>query len=339
MNTIAENPAATRPLRIVLPGGSGQIGQVLARHFQELGHHVTVLTRAPYTANWQTVHWDGETAGSWTETLDGADVCINLAGRSVNCRYHAANRRAIYDSRINTTRLLGHVISTLANPPRVWLNASTATIYRHTMDRPRLDWPMSESNGELGGNELIGGRRRAPDTWNFSIGVAKDWETAFFQSQTPRTRKVAMRSAITMSPSPGNAFAVLSQLVRMGLGGTQGNGRQFVSWIHESDFARAVEFLIAHEDMDGPINIAAPNPLPNREFMETLRDAWERPNGLPAPSLFIEIGAFFLRTESELVLKSRRVVPGRLLDAGFEFEFPEWPEAAEDLVRLSKNRD
>jgi uncharacterized protein (TIGR01777 family) len=198
---------------------------------------------------------------------------------------------------------------------------------------------MSESNGELGGNELIGGRRRAPDTWNFSIGVAKDWETAFFQSQTPRTRKVAMRSAITMSPSPGNAFAVLSQLVRMGLGGTQGNGRQFVSWIHESDFARAVEFLIAHEDMDGPINIAAPNPLPNREFMETLRDAWERPNGLPAPSLFIEIGAFFLRTESELVLKSRRVVPGRLLDAGFEFEFPEWPEAAEDLVRLSKNRD
>jgi NAD dependent epimerase/dehydratase family enzyme len=339
MNFIAGNPAATRPLRIVLPGGSGQVGHVLARHFQERGHLVTVITRAPYTANWQTVHWDGESVGSWTEALDGADICINLAGRSVNCRYHAANRRAIYDSRINTTRLLGHVISTLAHPPRVWLNASTATIYRHTMDRPRLDWPMNESNGELGGNELIGGRRRAPDTWNFSIGVAKDWETAFFQSQTPGTRKVAMRSAIAMSPSPGNAFAVLSQLVRMGLGGSQGNGRQFVSWIHESDFARAVEFLIDREDLDGPINIAAPNPLPNREFMAALRDAWERPNGLPAPTPLIEIGAFLLRTESELVLKSRRVVPGRLLDAGFQFEFPDWPEAAEDLVQQWKNRD
>ena len=339
MNFIAGNPAATRPLRIVLPGGSGQVGHVLARHFQERGHLVTVITRAPYTANWQTVHWDGESVGSWTEALDGADICINLAGRSVNCRYHAANRRAIYDSRINTTRLLGHVISTLAHPPRVWLNASTATIYRHTMDRPRLDWPMNESNGELGGNELIGGRRRAPDTWNFSIGVAKDWETAFFQSQTPGTRKVAMRSAIAMSPSPGNAFAVLSQLVRMGLGGSQGNGRQFVSWIHESDFARAVEFLIDHEDLDGPINIAAPNPLPNREFMAALRDAWERPNGLPAPTPLIEIGAFLLRTESELVLKSRRVVPGRLLDAGFQFEFPDWPEAAKDLVQQWKNRD
>jgi len=339
MNFIAGNPAATRPLRIVLPGGSGQVGHVLARHFQERGHLVTVITRAPYTANWQTVHWDGESVGSWTEALDGADICINLAGRSVNCRYHAANRRAIYDSRINTTRLLGHVISTLAHPPRVWLNASTATIYRHTMDRPRLDWPMNESNGELGGNELIGGRRRAPDTWNFSIGVAKDWETAFFQSQTPGTRKVAMRSAIAMSPSPGNAFAVLSQLVRMGLGGSQGNGRQFVSWIHESDFARAVEFLIDREDLDGPINIAAPNPLPNREFMAALRDAWERPNGLPAPTPLIEIGAFLLRTESELVLKSRRVVPGRLLDAGFQFEFPDWPEAAKDLVQQWKNRD
>jgi uncharacterized protein len=329
MNTIAWNRTATRPLRIVLPGGSGQLGQVLARYFQERGHHVTVLTRAPYTAEWQTVHWDGEHSGSWTETLEGADVCINLAGRSVNCRYHATNRRAIYDSRIGTTRLLGQVFSTLADPPRVWLNASTATIYRHALDRE-----MDEATGELGGNELIGRTRRAPDTWNFSIGVAKDWETAFFQAYTPRTRKVAMRCAIILSPIPGNAFALLSNLVRMGLGGSQGNGRQFVSWIHEADFARAVEFLIEHPELDGPINIAAPVPLPNREFMAALRDAWERPNGLPAPSPLIEIAAFFLRTESELVLKSRRVVPARLLNADFQFDFPTWPEAAEDLVRL-----
>jgi len=322
------------PLRIVIPGGSGHVGQVLARHFQRRGDHVTVLTRAPYTAEWQTVHWDGEHEGPWIESLEGADVCINLAGRSVNCRYHAENRRAIYDSRIGTTRLLGRVFGTLADPPRVWLNASTATIYRHALDRE-----MDEATGELGGNELVGRTRRAPDTWNFSIGVAKDWEAAFFEAYTPRTRKVAMRSAITMSPTPENAFGVLSNLVRMGLGGTQGNGRQFVSWVHEDDFARAVEFLIEHEELEGAVNIASPNPLPNREFLAELRDAWDRPNGLPAPSLLIEVAAFFLRTESELVLKSRRVVPGRLLDAGFRFEFPEWAEAAEDLVRRWRSRD
>jgi uncharacterized protein (TIGR01777 family) len=198
---------------------------------------------------------------------------------------------------------------------------------------------MDEATGELGGNELVGQTRRAPDTWNFSIGVAKDWEAAFFEAYTPRTRKVAMRSAITLSPNADNAFGWLSNLVRMGLGGTQGNGRQFVSWVHEADFARAVEFLIEHEELEGRVNIAAPNPLPNREFMAVLRDAWDRPNGLPAPALLIEIGAFFLRTESELVLKSRRVVPMRLLDAGFRFEFPEWPEAAEDLVRLWRQRN
>jgi hypothetical protein len=331
--------APVRPLRIVIPGGSGQVGQLLARHFQNRGHNVTVLTRGPYAAPWQTVHWDGVHLGPWTETLEGADVCINLAGRSVNCRYTRENRQKIYNSRINSTRLLNRVIAQLASPPRVWLNASTATIYRHTMDRPGLDWPMNESNGELGGNELISGRRRAPGTWNFSIRVAKAWEAAFFQSQTPRTRKVAMRSAITLSPKPGNAFAILLNLVRFSLGGTQGSGRQFVSWIHEADFARAVEFLIEREELDGVVNIAAPNPLPNREFMEALRDAWDMPNGFPAPAPLIELAAFFLRTESELVLKSRRVVPGRLLDAGFEFEFPEWREAAEDLVRRWRSRE
>ena len=317
-----------RPLRIVLPGGSGQVGQMLAGHLQRQGHHVTVLTRSPFSAPWETVHWDGATEGAWTETLEDADVCINLAGRSVNCRYTAENCAEIYNSRIGTTRLLNRVIASLASPPRVWLNASTATIYRHALDRA-----MDEATGELGGYELISKRKRAPETWNFSIQVAKDWEAAFFETPTPLTRKVAMRSAITFSPTPGNAFEILLNLVRFSLGGAQGNGRQFVSWIHESDFARAVEFLIDHEDMEGVVNLAAPNPLPNRAFMEALREAWGMPNGIPTPAFAIEIGAFFLRTESELVLKSRRVVSGRLLDAGFDFEFPTWPEAADDLVR------
>lgn len=326
-----------RPLRIVIPGGSGQMGQVLARHFQELGHHVTVLTRGPYTAPWQTVHWDGEAEGSWVETLEGADVCINLAGRSVNCRYTPENCADIYNSRIGTTRLLNRVFAGLADPPWVWLNASTATIYRHAP--PELVMrPMDEATGELGGNEFIATNRRAPETWNFSIQVAKDWEAAFFETPTPRTRKVSMRSAITFSPVPGNAFAIFSNLVRLGLGGKQGSGRQFVSWIHERDFARAVEFLIHHDELDGPVNIASPNPLPNRAFMEDLRDAWGIPNGLPAPTFAIEIGAFFLRTESERILKSRRVVPARLLEAGFDFEFSYWSEAAEDLVHQWQHR-
>ncbi|HTB95938.1 MAG TPA: TIGR01777 family oxidoreductase [Terracidiphilus sp.] len=316
-------------LRIVIPGGSGQVGRVLAAYLQQRGHYVTVLTRGPYTAPWQTVHWDGENPGPWTEHLEGADVCINLAGRSVNCRYTPANRAAIYDSRIRTTRLLNRVMLTLAVPPRVWLNASTATIYRHAFDRP-----MDEATGEFGGDEP-----GAPSAWNFSIQVARDWETAFFESSTPRTRKVAMRSAITLSPQPGNPFAIFSNLVRFGVGGKLSSGRQFVSWIHDADFVRAVEFLILRDDLAGPINLASPNPITNRDFMADLRDAWNVPNGVPHFKPMLEVAAFLFRTETELILKSRRVVPSRLLDAGFQFEFPDWPAAAQELVRRYRARD
>jgi uncharacterized protein (TIGR01777 family) len=223
------------------------------------------------------------------------------------------------------------------------MNASAATIYQHTLDDNGVDLPLDEATGELGGDELPASMAHSANRWlqrlGFSRRVARDWEAAFFAAETPRTRKVVLRSAVVLGPAPGSAFAVLSHLVRLGLGGTQGNGRQFVSWIHETDYARAVEFLIAHEELDGPFNLAAPNPLPNREFMAALRWAWDVPNGLPAPSLAIKLGAIFLRTEPELVLQSCRAVPGRLLDAGFEFEFPQWPEAAEDLVRQWKNRE
>ncbi len=323
-----------RPLRIVLPGGSGQVGRMLARFLQERGHHVTILTRGPYSAPWQTVYWSGSELGPWVETLEDADVCIHLSGRSVNCRYTARNRRELYDSRIGTTRLLHRAFATLANPPRLWMNASSATIYRHSLD---LD--MDEGTGELGGNEWISRRRHAPAKWNWTVQLVKDWEAVFFSTETPGTRKIALRTSLVFSPTPGSVFSVLSRLVRTGLGGTQGNGRQYVSWIHESDFARAIEFLIEHEELDGPVNLAAPNPLPNREFMADLREAWEMPNGLPAPAFLMAIGMFFLRTEPELVLKSRRVVPGRLLQSGFQFEFPEWPEAAADLVRQWRARD
>jgi uncharacterized protein len=309
-------------MKIVIPGGSGQIGTVLARHFHRQGHTVTVLSRDPKPAPWQVMPWDAQTVGPWTAALEQSDLCINLTGRSVNCRYYTENRRQMYDSRIVSTRLLNDVIASLHHPPRLWLNASTATIYRHALDRP-----MDEMTGELGGNEP-----GAPDTWNFSIRIAKDWEAAFFARHTPSTRKIAMRSSMTFSPDKGGVFDVLSRLVRCGLGGSQGSGAQYVSWIHEADFVRAIDFLIVNETLTGPVNIGAPNPLMNREFMRALRASWRQPVGFPAPAWMIEIGTFLLRTESELVLKSRWVIPGRLMNAGFTFTYPEWPAAAQELV-------
>jgi uncharacterized protein len=311
-------------MRIVIPGGSGQVGTVLARHFHTQGHDVTVLTRTPPAAPtpWRVLPWDGIHEGDWIDSLNGAGVCINLAGRSVNCRYNSANRAAILNSRVDSTRILGKVIAGLAHPPAVWLNASTATIYRHALDRPQ-----DELTGELGGNEP-----GAPDTWNFSIAVARAWEAAFAETPTPRTRKVALRSAITFSPDPNGVFDVLLFLVRHGLGGAIGPGAQYVSWIHDADFIRAIEFLIAHPELDGAINLASPCPLPNRDFQRALRQAWGISFGLPAASWMVEIGTFLMRSESELVLKSRYVVPTRLRNAGFTFLHPTWPEAARDLV-------
>jgi uncharacterized protein (TIGR01777 family) len=302
-------------MRIVIAGGSGQVGGILARHFHQRGDAVTVLSRHPRPAPWRVEAWDGG-------ELEGCDVCINLAGRSVNCRYRARHRREILQSRVESTRWLHRSIAQLGAPPRVWINASTATIYRHALDRE-----MDEATGELGGGEP-----GAPETWRFSIEVARSWEDAFFSQSAPRTRQIAIRSAMTMSPDRGGVFDALLGLVRHGLGGPMGPGTQFVSWIHEADFARAIDFLVAREDLSGVVNLAAPHPLPNRDFMRELQRAWGARLALPAPAWAIEIGAWVRRTESALVLKSRRVVPGRLLAAGFEFRFPEWSAAARDLA-------
>jgi len=309
-------------MKIVIPGGSGQVGTMLARDFVANGHDVVVLSRDPRPAPWRTMAWDGRSAGDWANALEGADAVINMAGRSVNCRYTPANRKEIIDSRVESTRAVGEAIQKADNPPRVWLQASTATIYAH-----RYDAPNDEATGLIGGDEP-----GVPETWRFSIDVATQWEAAANAVDTPRTRKVLLRSAVTLSPDPGGIFSVLLGLVRKGLGGTNGDGRQFVSWIHERDFIRSMYWLLEH-DLDGPVNLASPNPVPNAEFMKTLREAWGMPIGLPATRWMLEIGTLLMRTETELVLKSRRVVPGRLLEAGFEFDFPEWPAAAADLCR------
>jgi len=310
-------------MKIVIPGGSGQVGTVLARAFQGDGHEVVVLSRMPRPRPWRVVAWDGRTLGPWSKELETAGVVINLAGRSVNCRYDAANRREIVASRVDSTRVVGEAIGGAAQPPRLWLQAGTATIYAH-----RYDAANDEATGIVGGEEP-----GMPSAWPFSIDVARAWEAAFFESSLPRTRKVALRSAMTMSPDEGGVFDTLLGLVRHGLGGSFGDGRQYVSWIHADDFVRAIRFLIEHDDIEGAVNVASPSPLPNAEFMRQLRAAAGVSVGLPATSWMLELGAVFMRTETELILKSRRVVPRRLLEAGFGFTFPSWGEAASDLYR------
>lgn len=308
-------------MKIILPGGAGHVGNLLARHFHERGDEVVVLSRRPQLTPWRTVAWDGVTVGPWARELDGADVVINLAGRSVNCRYDAKNRHDILQSRVLSTKAIGQAIQSVSHRPRVWLQMSTATIYAH-----RYDHPNDEITGILGGSEP-----NVPETWKFSVDVARAWEASALEHQIPRVRQVLLRTAMVMSPDPGGVFDVLLRLVRLGLGGTNGDGKQYVSWIHERDFVRAIDWLIERDDLAGPVNLAAPGPLPNAEFLKTLRQSWGARFGLPASRWMLEIGAFLMRTETELILKSRRVSPTRLVDSGFQFDFVNWQAAAKDL--------
>ncbi|HWN70679.1 MAG TPA: DUF1731 domain-containing protein [Haliangium sp.] len=308
-------------MKIIIPGGTGQVGGVLSRAFRARGHDVVVLSRGG-ASDARVVPWDGRTVAGWASEVDGADAVINLAGRSVNCRYTEANLQAMMSSRVDSTRAVGVAIGQSARPPRVWLQMSTATIYAH-----RFDAPNDEATGRIGGDEPD-----APGYWRRSVEIALAWERAQEAASTPSTRKVALRAAMVMSPDREGIFDVLLRLARWGLGGAIAGGQQYVSWIHDHDFVRAVELLIDRDDIEGPVNLAAPGPLPQRDFMAALRAAWGRRVGLPATGWMAEIGAFALRTDTELLLKSRRVIPGRLLGAGFSFELPDWPLAARDLV-------
>ncbi|WP_086825960.1 TIGR01777 family oxidoreductase, partial [Allokutzneria sp. NRRL B-24872] len=306
-------------MKIVLPGGTGHVGAFLDRELTALGHEVVVLSRRPRPGQ---VAWDGRALGPWAKEIDGCDAVVNLAGRSVSCRYTQANLRQMMDSRVDSARVVGEAIERAERPPRVWLQMSTATIYAH-----RHDAPNDEATGVIGGSEP-----GVPGYWAFSVDIAKAWEAEQERANTPNTRKLALRTAMVMSPARGGVFSVLSTMTRMGLGGAVAGGAQYVSWIHDRDFLRAVIFLIEREDLDGPVNLAAPNPLPQRELMRTLRSTLRIPVGLPATKLMAEVGALVMRSDTELLLKSRRVIPGRLLDAGFSFTHPHWPDAAKELA-------
>ncbi|WP_431033241.1 epimerase [Streptomyces sp. P6-2-1] len=311
-------------MKILLPGGTGHIGQLLRRAWLREGHEVVVLSRRPhpYGDGSRVVGWDGRSAGAWTREVEGCDMVVNLAGRSVSCRYTPENLRAMTDSRVDSARVVGEAIAAARRPPRVWFQMSTATLYAH-----RFDAPNDEASGALGGTEP-----GVPAYWAYSVEIARAWEAAQREAATPATRKVALRAAMVMSTERGSVFDVLSRLARAGLGGPVAGGRQYVSWIHGADFVRALDFLRAREDLTGPVNLSSPRPLPQRAFMRGLRSAWHVPFGLPATRAMAELGAWALRSDTELLLKSRRVVPGRLTEAGFSFTHPEWADAARELV-------
>jgi hypothetical protein len=318
-------------MRVVIPGGTGQVGGILRRALAARGDDVVVLSRHPEVLEPGVRHvvWDGRTLGDWAGELDGADAVVNLAGRTVSCRYTSENLRQMMDSRVESTRVVGDAVAAATRPPGVWLQMSTATIYAD-----RRDAPNDEATGVIGGREP-----GVPGYWEYSVRIARSWEAAQQEALLPRTRRVALRAAMVMSPDRGGVLDVLLRMARLGLGGPVAGGGQYVSWIHDHDFVRAVELLLERDDLDGPVNLAAPGPLPQGDLMRDLRRAWGRRPGLPATAWMAEVGAWVLRTDTELLLKSRRVVPGRLLDAGFEFEHPQWPEAARDLVRRVRAGD
>lgn len=300
--------------KLIIAAGTGFLGKALIEHFKDKFEEIVILTRGKSkTSNSiKYINWDAKTFSGWERELENADVLINLTGKSVDCRYTEKNKKEIYNSRIDSTIILNQVVLQCKNPPKHWLNSSTSTIYRFSLDKQ-----MDEINGEIGDD--------------FSMNIAKSWEKVFFETQTPSTLKTALRTSIVLGKN-GGAFIPLKTLTKLGFGGKQGNGNQFISWIHEEDFANAIEFIIQKE-ITGLINIVSPQPIPNSDFMMKLRKAVRIPFGIPMNSFLLEIGSFFIRTETELVLKSRNVIPKKLMDNGFQFEFSNFEKALKNLLK------
>ncbi|MCV9885491.1 TIGR01777 family oxidoreductase [Metabacillus halosaccharovorans] len=291
--------------KVVIAGGTGFIGQFFEREFIKLGYDVTIISRRP-----QHVSWENEEA--IVEALNHAELLINLAGKSVNCRYNEKNRQEIMNSRLMTTNQLGQAMKRCTAPPKLWINSSTATIYRHAEDRP-----MTETDGEVGSG--------------FSVDVATAWEEAFFSFNLPNTRQAALRIAIVLGNN-GGVMVPYQNLVKFGLGGNQGSGHQKFSWIHVEDLFRVVLFLQERKDLEGVFNCSAPNPVTNQELMQNLRSVMNIPFGFPAPKWMLELGSILIRTETELVLKSRWVIPERLQKEGFNFTYDTLDKTLQDIL-------
>jgi uncharacterized protein len=300
--------------KLILAGGTGFLGQAIIEKFSNSVKEIIVFTRGAshQEKNIRYINWDGKTMGTWSKEIDGSDVLINLTGKSVDCRYNEKNKSEIISSRVNATNILGKAISDSMDPPKVWLNSASATIYRDSED---IDM---DENGETG--------------TGFSVDVCKKWEAAFNEAKTPQTRKIALRISMVLGKS-GGVLPVMKKLVNAGLGGKMGSGKQFVSWIHEEDFLKAILWLIENEKAAGAYNLAAPQPVTNSDFMQLIRKSLGKKFGIPAAKWMLEIGAVFLRTETELILKSRKVVPKRLVDEGFVFSYSNMEKALKDLLK------
>ncbi|MFJ7754429.1 TIGR01777 family oxidoreductase [Peribacillus muralis] len=293
--------------KVVLAGGTGFVGQYFEQHFRNLGYEVVIISR-------QTPHIGWDDRKGIEEAIDNSDMLINLAGKTVNCRYNEENKKEILESRTDTTIVLGHAIEQCQNPPSLWINSSTATIYRHAEDKP-----MTEEDGEIGSG--------------FSVEVAQAWERSLFTFQLPQTRQIALRIAIVLGD--GGVMTPYRNLVKFGLGGHQGSGYQKFSWIHLEDLFNIVLFLRKNEKLEGVFNCSAPNPVTNRELMAQLRKAMNKKMGLPCPVPILTMGAFFMRTETELILKSRWVLPERLEKEGYAFKFNHLDQALKQIMKRS----
>lgn len=301
--------------KIIVAGGSGFIGRSIVKHFSETDVKFIILGRGVghEHANVKHVQWDGTTPGDWAKELEGADCLINLTGKSVDCRYNEKNKKEIFRSRLDATAVLGKAIHQCKQPPELWINAASATIYRHAEDRQ-----MDEESGEIGKG--------------FSVEVCKAWEKIFNETTLPKTRKIILRVAIVLGKNAG-VMVPLKNLVRCGLGGRMGNGKQFFSWIHEIDLVRMIEWLMQHKEVEGTFNCAAPHPTTNAALMKMLRANMRVPFGMPQPVWLLKFGAWLIGTETELILKSRNVVPAKLLKAGFRFEYENASDAIADLLK------
>ncbi|WP_145858663.1 TIGR01777 family oxidoreductase [Pedobacter suwonensis] len=301
--------------KIILAGGNGYLGGVLAKYFSVMTDEVIILARKPQAeqGNIKTLVWNGKTIGDWVYSLQGADLVVNLCGKNVNCRYTEKNKKEIFDSRLIPTHLLGKAIEEMKNPPKLWINITSATIYRHAEDRPQ-----DELTGEIGKG--------------FSVEVCKAWEKCFFETNTPNTRKIALRMGIVLGLKDG-AFPRLLNLVKLGMGGKQGNGKQYMSWVHEEDAVRSIEWLLNRPEIEGVVNCTAPDVIKNHVFMRSIRKAFGRSFGLPAPAWVLAIGAKIIGTETELILKSRWVKPTILLNNGFDFRYGKIDKAMAELSR------
>jgi len=300
--------------KIVLAGGSGFLGDIIINHFKNTAIKIIVLTRGNNRKlnNVEYIHWDGKTIGTWADELENTTVLINLTGKSVDCRYNKKNKKEIVESRVNATKILGEAIQKLSKPPKVWMNAASATIYRYSEDKD-----MDEYSTEFG--------------QGFSVDVCKQWEKSFDEINLPDTRKIILRITMVLGKN-GGVIPVLKKLTQLGLGGTMGTGNQYISWIHEQDFLNSILHLMHHSESKGVYNIAAPEPQPNKIFMKKMRSILHAKIGLPAYAWMLEIGAFFMRTETELVLKSRKVISKKLQEEKFEFKFSTLDEALKDLL-------